>query len=520
MSELVLRPYQQWACHHVLEAFKAGKKRVALCMATGSGKRKLALWFMQYASQNNRKVLFVGNRRLLVNQAADDAESNEIPYGVIMADVMQGDYGSTNQIASLQTLESRHMYDKWSNIATGAGLPEADLVIHDELHSSLDSVQQLMRFYPNSKLLGLSATPVGADGAAVVPSPYEFLIEPIKNSQLIAQNYLLPTKVYAPSEPHLEGVKIVKQGEYNQKALGKRVHECTVFGDVLKEWEPYRDRATVCFVPGVAFGHDLVRQFRNALGDESTHMIEAKTKHDEREEIFRKITNSEASILVSVDVLREGWDMPVVSCAIDLQPNNQLRSYWQKIGRIKRPFAEQRHAVYLDFAGNYWKFPHPDEDPSWPQGGEGETTQEIIERKRKEKVEAQPIMCPNCSCVRAKGPTCPNCGRSSGETIRRIRMGNGKLVEVPAIARKAREKSAEERLFAKWQSKLFAAFYSGMTYGQAAHLFSRETGSYPRDGWPGTFGPGSLDWKRRPSVDHSKGTLYSELKRFQEQIQQ
>ena len=36
--------------------------------------------------------------------------------------------------------------------------------------------------------------------------------------------------------------------------------------------------------------------------------------------------------------------------------------------------------MWLDFAGNFWKFPHPDEDPEWPSGEE--TTQELIKKKK------------------------------------------------------------------------------------------------------------------------------------------
>jgi superfamily II DNA or RNA helicase len=63
----------------------------------------MALWFMELAASNHRKVLFVGNRRLLVTQAANDAEANDITYGVIMADLMEGNAASSNQIASIQT---------------------------------------------------------------------------------------------------------------------------------------------------------------------------------------------------------------------------------------------------------------------------------------------------------------------------------------------------------------------------------------------------------------------------------
>lgn len=912
---LQLRDYQDAALRQVFAAWRGGARSVLLALSTGAGKRIMALWLLQYAHENCRKVLFVGNRRLLINQAADDAEKYQVPYGVIMADTLQGDFGSRNQIASLQTLESRCIYEKWSNIPTGHGLPEANLVIVDEAHQQEEAYQRLFAFYPEAKILGLTATPVGSEGKSLSPHPYDVLIEGVLNSQLIAQGHLLPTKVFAPSEPSLAGVRVVAKGEYNQNQLGKRIQECHVAADVFREWEPYREQATVCFVPGVAFGNSLCEQFNQRYGHGTAHIITAKTKPAEREEAFGQIESGESSVLISVNVLCldseteiltsrgfvsmddfraedraanwhmpqhhslqptitfekplevfrrrraagermavlktkrgnirvteghkmawrtgptcsykvgaasdiagrhvslpvcgqaaplaaevaqplkvsdnqlarlttataynlrqagmsssaarieagqrvqrkyslrrkhpgamtldecrfigfwigdgrraplqsggleyyvvaglvypniirwfdgicermgydfcrntyhsdsphvkwsfprgtgggsqarhgvfaiehfldkdlgdllwslnkpqfdafiegfwyaeglhgqaestpklgwlvsntnkglldtiqavavcrgwrariraatrknrpehhsqlwllhlrqaqdaqiglrqhhaiqledkwtdepvwcikstsgfivtrrngivtvlgncEGFDLPKLSCEIDLQPNQQLRSYWQKVGRIKRPHQGQEHAVLLDFAGNYWRYPHPDEDPEWPQGDSAETSQELIERKRREKGEPQPIMCPACSFVRSRGPSCPNCGRQAGEAIRRIRMGNGKLQEVPAVARQAHKASDAERLFNKWQSRLFGALRSGLSYAQCAHLFQKQTGRYPDQGWVGTFPRGSIEWKLKPMDQFTPGKLSQACRIQQERI--
>jgi len=847
-SLVTLRDYQSLAVRQAFDAWRAGHRSVLMCLATGSGKRKIALYIMHLAAQKRRKVLFVGNRRLLINQAADDAEHCEIDYGVIMADVMQGNHGSTNQIASLQTLESRHLYDKWSNIATGDGLPEANLLVHDEAHSDTDRFWHIASFYPDAKILGLSATPVGREGRALVNSPYDVLLEPIKNSALIERGFLLPTRVWAPSEPQLDGVKIVK-GEYNQTALGRRVQECTVAGDVFKEWDQHQDKATVCFVPGVPFGRSLVQQFNARYGAGTAQIIAAKTKPEERLDAIGRIAKEGHGVLVSCDVLKEGFDCldaqteiltaggwvginnipaageliwtlnsdrneaelapvlasirrpvragerflvasnehinlrvteghrlyhrvddewssiaageaiglsgdltlplasealfegipltddeirfvawfmtdgglgsgnrssvieiaqskdwhhnirdllkrlgynfsesvkspsltgyktdkkshrfcvprgvrgnvvgwgrlapyldrdvspllmrmtkrqftvfweelmkgagsqqagkggqlicsrqsqadrymqmavtrgmatcllecktrkgkaiyyvrvrdassitlrltdkrsarftleesrqedevwcvttrndtlitrrngkvliigncPVLSCGIDLQPSSQLRSYWQKLGRIKRTYEHQTAAVWLDFAGNYWRFPHPDEDPEWPTCSP-QTTQEIIERKRAEGGEKQPIMCPKCWYVRAQGPSCPNCGHAAGEAIRRIRLGQGRLKEVPARQHQAQRLSDEQRLLNKWKSRLYGAMKSGLTYSQCAAVFAKETGSGPKPGWPGTYAAHAMDWSRRPKHEHTFHSLTKLFNAFQETL--
>jgi DNA repair protein RadD len=504
MPSIALRDYQVRAVHAVFAKWREGHKSVVLVAPTGMGKRIIALWLMEYAAEAGRRVLFVGNRRLLVTQAQNDAHKYGLDHGVIMADAEAGNAASTNQLASIQSLESWYFYESFSSIPTGRGLPPAELLIVDEGHQDLERYRQLLAFYPDAKVLILTATPVGAEGRALVPQPYQVLVEPVKNSELIQRfldtggpEGLLPTRVFAPSEPNIEGVKIVKGQEYNQAQLGRRVHECTVFADVFGEWHRHaHDRATVVFVPGIPFGRDLVRQFNFLLGDGAAHLIEAKTKNYEREEIFDRIKCGGARLLVSCDVLREGFDLPVLSCGIDLQPNSQLRSYWQKLGRIKRPYQDQSQALWLDFAGNYWRFLHPNQDPTWPEGEE--TTQEALAKSRKDKGEPAPIMCPKCMFVRERGPTCPNCGHVAGELIRRIRMGDGRLEEIPVREKVHKEKSEDDKLLAKWHGKLYGAVHKGWTYKQASLMFHRETGQWPREGWPFVFGKDSVYWTDKP----------------------
>lgn len=498
-----LRPYQQWFRHSLLQAMKR-VQRVLAVAPTGSGKRVQMVDLCLLATEHGRKVLVVTDRRLLVDQMAQECRAHGVHYGVIMADYCEGDPAGPVQIASLQTLQKRHFYEKWTGDLSGAGLPPANLLLVDEAHKEAARYRTLFSFYPDAKICGFTATPVGAEGRSLCPGFYDFLVEGALNTELIANGFLLPTTVLSPSEPSLRGVKL-SRGEYSQGGLERAVQGCTTDSHVFREWEPYRDRASIAFVPGVGFGTYLVDQLNRRYGEATAALVTAKTKHNERQEIFKKIEQGELRVITSVDVLREGFDLPMLSVAIDLQPNNQLRSYWQKIGRIKRPFPGQDHATLLDFAGNFWRFPHPDEDPIWPVGEE--TTQEAIERSRTASKSPEPIACPKCHLVRQGGPVCPGCGYKCEERIRRIRMGDGKLVEVRADDLRKREISAEQRLFNKWKSRLFGALRSGLTYGQCAHLFKKDTGQSPKQGWVGVFGKDSLDWKRRPSTEHTMATL-------------
>lgn len=516
MEAINLRSYQVRCMREVFDAWKAGYRSVVLVSPTGGGKRLMALWLMQYAKNGGRKALFVGNRRLLINQAQADAERLGLDHGIIMANNSQGDVGASNQFASIQTLESWFFYERFSGELSGKNLPEAHVVIIDEGHTENKRYKQLLGLYPEAKFLVLTATPVGAEGRPIVPALFEKLVEPVKNSELIRDGYLLSTTVFAPSEPYLEGVRVEGGREYNQVGLGKAVRSCTVFADTFREWEPYQDRATVCFVPGIAFGRDLAHEWNRRMGDSLpggrfAFVIEAKTPPSERERIYALIREHGRGVLISYDVLREGFDIPVISVGLDLQPNTQLRNYWQKVGRTKRIYEGQKEAIWLDFAGNYWRFPHPNDDPEWPQGIEA-TTQDVIERRREERKEAQPIMCPKCSLVRTSGKVCPHCKYESGDPIRKVRMQDGRLEEMPLHNPKHKEITEAQRAFRGWQGILFGALRRNWTYGQCVRLYRQQTGNWPLASWPGVYQAGSLESKRRPADEFNKSSLYRWIK--------
>ena len=509
---LVLRDYQEWARHRMFEAMQAGNPRVCLVMPTGSGKRLWAVWLAKFCIENNRRMLFLTNRRLLVEQMFNDARKYGVDHGVIMAQTEPRNLASPILIASLQTLESRYFGAGLGALA-GVGIPEFDILAIDEGHCDTDRYKEFqhnvheawrkdgsIRASRPMKVVLLTATPVGPDGRSLVSEYADIVVEGCKNSELIDRHLLLPTWVIAPSGPDVKGVDF-KDGEYNQEQLGRRLKECTLFGDVFNEWAPFADRKTVCFVPSVAYGRDIVRQFNQRLGGGKAWLIEANTSRKERERIFQMVRNGEAQVLVSCEVLTTGFDMEELSCMIDLQPNKQFRNWWQKVGRIKRTCEGQTEAVLIDMAGNLWEFIHPDDDPIWPVGEE--TTQDCI-NKRRDLGEHHPITCPNPACKTGytpitTPPKCPKCGMEikSGKPMKPVRMGNGKLEFVSFEKKKKHQKSEEERRLDKWKGLLFGALKKGWTFKQVAKFYKDAAKESPKRGWPGVWEFGSENWSSK-----------------------
>jgi len=505
---MTLRPYQLDTRNLIYGGLK--RHQSLLCVSpTGSGKGYLLGHICNQIADAGRKVMCVVNRRVIVFQLQRECHAHGVTTGLIMG-TEEKDEDSPVQIASIATLKRRNWLD----------LPEVDWVIVDEAHREPESYKELVRRArqknQRTKLLGLTATPLGPNGTRL--DGYDVQIEPVKNSWLVNERFLLPTVVRSLEEPDMTG-------------------QCTVLGNVFKELEPYRGLPTICFLPRVAYAHGFAAQ-AEARGYKC-HVIDASTGKTERSETFQAFKENDADMLISVDVLREGFDAPNACVGVDLQPTHQLRVHWQKIGRIKRPYKGQDNAVLLDFAGNVWRdFPHPDDDVEWDQIVGGKSAEDYLAERAgkrcpecgsrniwKNKCEdcgtkvvpkKKPWVCPKCSQQLApwqslKDKVCPNCGAKVGKAVRRIRMQNGSLKTIPAEEVRKRLKKHSNADQAEWDKWRYIAH--GWNKKNAADIaakkvrakdlqwckimFKQKQGHWP-NGLKSCPEIDSADWRRTP----------------------
>jgi DNA-directed RNA polymerase subunit RPC12/RpoP len=383
----------------------------------------------------------------------------------------------------------------------------------------------------------MTATPVGPGGIRI--AHFDAIVEPIKNSEVIDAGHLLRVHPYlAPSEPDLGGIDLKRA---SQDEIGERVQVCTVYGDVFKEWEPYKHMQTMVVLPTRAVCNGFLQEcLRRGL---TAKVVDGTTRQDERDGTFSEFKATDCQMLLGVDVIREGLDLPIAQCLIDLQPTHQFRVFWQKLGRVKRPHDGQDTAIVIDLAGNLDRFMiHPDHDPPWDELTEDNTIEEVIEKKAGVRcpecgskdiysikghgykcedcghtwVTNKPWVCPKCK--QALSPwqkmidgTCPNCGAKVGsKPVRRIRMEDGSIREWPADEVIRRKKCKADSEQAEWLRWIFIARgwnrknpgKPPKTLGWCRAMFQKTQGKWPRAGMKympsGSANDG--DWKRAPEA--------------------
>jgi DNA repair protein RadD len=479
-------------------AIQGGLQAICIQSPTGSGKTRVASEIAARAAAKQRKVLILTHRRILLDQTRKALLARGVKHGVIAANYDAAHLEDV-QLGSFPTLGSRAIRRKTIE------LPDAELVIPDEAHSNTtgDAREILLEYKRRgAKIVGLDATPVG------LQEIYDGIVSLATNSELADKGILVNGTIFAPSEPDMAGVKIVK-GEFVQGQMAKRVTDCIVFGDVFKHYLKLNpcQKPTVMFAPGVKESRGFVLQFAER-GIPAAH-IDGSTSQAERDDIFAAMRAGDIKVVSSYGVLREGWDFPEVEHGILCQPCNALSTYLQIVGRLKRSAAGKKGYILQDHAGAWWRHGSPDEDRIWKLADTDASIAKAKKKAREAGEEKQQIRCPECGGIRLAGPECPWCGHKHVKSVRLVRMVDGTLEKMYGDAVKLKRKRQEATNEKTWRGCLYKAarLPSGGTFKQAKLFFYKIRKYWPPDGLKDMPGYGSIDWDRK-IIDVPGGKKY------------
>ncbi|MBN2582929.1 MAG: DEAD/DEAH box helicase [Planctomycetes bacterium] len=328
-----LRDYQETAVAGVVRALG---NRPILVAPTGSGKTVMATALVERIGGH---VLWMAHRKELIEQAAARLQSHGLVVGVIKAGVRPTPLAPV-QVASVASLLRRDF-------------PPAELIVIDEAHhAAADSYRTILEGYASVPLVGLTATPFRLDGRGLGDLFGEIVVAAWPD-ELCSRGILHKPKVWASPPPDLRGVRVVA-GDYNKSQLAQRVNTREQNADLVKMWLKHAaGRRTVAFAVDVEHSQAIVAAFRG-VGLPAEH-LDGKTHECERAAILERLASGRTLIVSNCMVLTEGWDLPVLECAIVARPTDSLNLHLQMVGRIMRACDGKDGAIVLDHAGNHHK---------------------------------------------------------------------------------------------------------------------------------------------------------------------
>jgi superfamily II DNA or RNA helicase len=489
-----LRPYQTNITAEFEHHVERGDRSILLVAPTGSGKTIIA---SDIIAGTARRVLVVAHRREIVNQTAGKLTARGVHHGIIQA----GDDDKLRpmaavQVASIQTLHARAIRSNTME------MPLADLLIIDEAHHACAmTYQKVIEAYPNAIVLGLTATPCRGDGRGL-GGIFKTMIECPQVPDLIEQGYLVKSRVYAPVDPDLRGVR-TQAGDYVENQLAERMDRDELVGDIVTHWFKYGEhRKTVAFACSVGHSVHICDEFVKA--DVRAEHLDGSTPLDERKAILGRLASGETEAVSNCMVLTEGFDLPELGCIILARPTKKMGLYRQMIGRGLRAADGKTDVVILDHSGAVFRHGLPEDRVAWTLDPDLRATAPE-HTKRQSSHESKLIECSQCSTLRVGGKPCPNCGfmpRRPAEFIATAAGELGLVKDGRAIAPRYDEIEKD-----RWHSMLTQiANQRGYRPGWIAHKYKEKFGHWPTRRYVPAIEPSRevLSWVRSRNIAYAK----------------
>ena len=399
-GELSLHRYQREAVSSLKTYFiEEDRKRGMLVLPTGSGKTRTAVYFLlRYMVSCGYQVIWLAHRYMLLEQAeqvfrenaplAKSEESGNKPMRII---TVSGAHRSPHELSKKDSIKIVGVQSAVRNLDhLRSTLGSKVMVVIDEAHHSIAPsyqkiVDTIMKKRPHAKLLGLTATPVRMteSGSRELMSMFDNTIiynQSMKN--LIIEGYLsdpectrIHTKEDFESGLTEEEIAFIKSRHDLPESLIERIAASSsrnklIVNTYLEQREKYGK--TLIFATNIPHCMTLCEEF-SKNGIKCDYICSGK---QENKEIIERFKNGELQVLINVNIMTEGSDVPDINSVFLTRPTESEGLLLQMIGRGMRGTAAggTETVNIVDFYDLWDKF-NKWLDPSFLLGMEIETEQ-------------------------------------------------------------------------------------------------------------------------------------------------
>ena len=457
------RPFQTTAHEALRAGRRAGHKNQLLMAPTGAGKSYLGLRICYEALAKGKRAIFVCDRSTLIKQTSETADRYGLSaHSILKADHWRYDKDAMFQIASAQTIQRR----KW---------PEADVIVIDEAHTQLKVWTDYIMDC-EATVVGLSATPFSPGLGKLFTN----LVNATTMHDLTESGVLVPMRVFSCKRTDMAGAE-TSGGEWTVKAAETRGME--IVGDVVREWEKFGEgRKTIVFGSTIKHCEELARQFNEA--GVMAAVFTAETTETEREQLLKEYVKADSvlRVLISVEALAKGFDVPDVGCVVDCRPlRKSLSTAIQMWGRGLRsaPGTSKSNCILLDHTGNITRFKDEFEDIFFNGLSALDMGEKLDKAIRRDDEEKEQKACPSCG-YKPFAKRCMACGHEN-QSAALVEAVPGQMQEVMVGKRKL----ADDHRHLWEQICTYTRTHGNpaTSSGRAKHLFRDMAGTAPPMGW-------------------------------------
>lgn len=413
-----IRFYQEIAVGRVLESIAAGRDRILLTLATGTGKTSIAFqiawklfnsrwnlkdWKTGADPSRRPRILFLADRNNLADQAYNDFTSFAAFSEDALVRIAPGSIRKKGRVPTnasvfftiFQTFMSGP--PKEGNPSPYFGDYPADFfdfIIIDECHrggaNDESNWRGILEYFSPAVQLGLTATPKRKDNV----DTYAYFGDPVYIYSLkdgINDGFLTPFKVkqisttldeyvYTADDQLIEGEvesgRRYTEGDFNRiiEIKEREAHRVKLFMDMIDQKEK---TLVFCATQDHALAvRDLINQMKTSRDPNYCHRVTAEdgALGDQHLRDFQDNEKTIPTILTTSQKLSTGVDARNIRNIVLMRPVNSMIEFKQIVGRGTRLYDGKDYFTIYDFV----KAHHHFSDPEWD--GEPEDNTSLHER--------------------------------------------------------------------------------------------------------------------------------------------
>jgi DNA repair protein RadD len=379
-------------------------------------------------------------------------------------------------VASIDTLVRADGLDAWAAQVTLWIVDEGHhLVMDNKWHRGVS------RFtHPAARGLLPTATPERADGKGLGRGPggagiADALVLGPTMRWLIDHGHLTPYRIVCvESDLRMAEERVGASGDWSTEQLKRASERSRIVGDVVGSYLRFaRGKRHITFTTDTTTAARMTAAYRAA--GVRAECLTGKTDGGLRRQILRQFTRGEVEVIVAVDIISEGFDLPAIESCSFARPSASLPVVWQQFGRTLRTMEGKREALIIDHVGNVLNpaIGLPDRARVWS----------LDSRDRRSKASDS---IPMRVCVQCYSPyerihrECPHCGYyQEPESRAAPAMVDGDMAEMsPELAARLRgDIEASDRTIDEERARLVATglHHVGVLAGVKHHAERQET---------------------------------------------
>jgi superfamily II DNA or RNA helicase len=329
-----LRQYQRDAANAAWRGFREFRKQL-MVLPTGAGKTVI---FAKMAGHPElQPALILAHRDELITQATDRvADATGVEAAIEKADE-NALLSSRIVVGSIASMMQDRRLEKWAG--------HFKFIVADEAHHVLsESWQRVLEQFPDSKILGVTATPHRGDRKNL-GKYFENVCYEISLLDLVRQGYLSPIRVRTvPLKIDLTKVRR-SAGDYSEADSGDALEPLLEqIGDNIMEFAS--ERKCLIFLPLRRTSRKLCSVLQSNCGLKAEHVDGDDPERAKKLEDFK---NGKITHLCNAMLLTEGYDESSIDCVIPLRPTASQPLYAQMVGRGTRCYPGKDYLLILDF---------------------------------------------------------------------------------------------------------------------------------------------------------------------------